>query len=197
MKSNQLEFDPVEHKYSHQGFTVPSVSQIISNLGLINTFGFNESAANRGRLVHEITEKIDKQIDFDAFDVDPDCVGYLHAYEKFRNEFKGVVIDSEFQVFDQINYYAGTADRVVEQTGARYILDIKTGAFQPWHKLQLGGYWNACHEKYGLCNEGLILSLKKDGSFKVQVVDGMKQFANLFLSCCAVYHFKNQTGSKK
>lgn len=89
-----------------------------------------EHKANVGTAIHELTERIDRgelvtgpyPSVLDGYAVD----AMLDAYRAATADLKCVAIE-ERVVLDGLKI-AGTADRVVEHDGQRYIADIKTGS---------------------------------------------------------------------
>ena len=78
-----LQFDEAIHRYTVNGVIVPSVTQIITSVGLYE-FDFVSSetlaiAAERGRIVHTYIEWYEKGI-LDESSIDPELQGYFDAY---------------------------------------------------------------------------------------------------------------------
>ena len=51
-----LHYDPETHIYTVDGEVLPSVTQILKDMGFIDVTWFNDYARERGSLVHKIIE---------------------------------------------------------------------------------------------------------------------------------------------
>jgi hypothetical protein len=79
----ELLFDPDSHTYTLNGEKVPSITQIIADMGLIDTTWFTDHSRERGTFVHRIIEwHLLKELDEDT--VDESLVGYLNAWKRFE-----------------------------------------------------------------------------------------------------------------
>jgi len=168
----EITFNAELHEYRNaKGEIVPSVTQVLTGIGLLD-FGAVKSdvldtAAQRGTIVHRITELHDKGEEFD--DDDNDLIpflGYFNAYKKFLSDF-GIKI---FQSIEEIIYskqmgYAGTLDRIAIIGTDKMLFDIKTGAEHPAHELQIGGYYGALMNPQQIKTAG-TLYLFAEGTYK-------------------------------
>lgn len=145
--TSQLQFDEALHRYTVNGRIIPSVTQIISAVGLYE-FDFVSKqtlavAAERGRIVHTYIEWYEQGM-LDESSIDPDLSGYFEAYLSCKKE--GLIPEHpemiENRVYSEKYKYAGTLDQMF---GGDWIHDHKTGAESPTHGLQLSGYWLALH----------------------------------------------------
>lgn len=144
----ELCFNEERHEYSVNGRIIPSVTQIISAVGLYEfDYVSRETlaiAAERGRIVHTCVEWYEKG-ELDESSIDPELTGYFEAYLDCRmvNSFPAPVAIEE-RVYSEQYGYAGTLDQEFPDD---WLNDIKTGLPSPVHGLQLSGYWLA---KYGM-----------------------------------------------
>lgn len=139
-----LTFNAERHEYKIDGVIVPSVTQILSAVGLYDyDFVSRETldvAAERGRIVHQYCEWYERGV-LDQSSIDPELQGYFDAYLSAKNH--GVIPAPdlvEHRVGSKKFNYAGTLDQFFEPG---WINDIKTGAKSPEHGLQVSGYWMA------------------------------------------------------
>lgn len=145
--SELLQFDEATHRYTVGGRIIPSVTQIISAVGLYEfDFVSKETlaiAAERGRIVHKAIEWHEQGL-LDESSLDPELAGYFEAYlaAKKAGELPEKPTAIEQRVYSAKYQYAGTLDQMF---GERWIHDHKTGAESPVHGLQLSGYWLALH----------------------------------------------------
>lgn len=173
-----LEFFEEEHKYLLDGEPLPSVTEILSPLQADSFAAINpqilKAAADRGTAVHEITQAMDYDLDYEEL-ISPELAPYADAYEDFlmdhECEWEGVEMPVHY--FDQ---YAGTIDRFGYVDGAPAVLDIKTVQSPSVEQkvsvaCQLYAYdraIKACFpEMTSKHMAHLALYLKKDGSYKL------------------------------
>jgi hypothetical protein len=130
-------FDPVAHAYfDDQGARLPSVSQIIQAAGLSGDPRFyRQGAAERGARVHLALEEIVKHGEtlLDDDEIRP----YVDSFRDWLAKLFPRPLQAEVKVQgrDPIPY-GGTVDLV----GEGMLVDYKTGAPAPWHRVQLCAY---------------------------------------------------------
>ena len=173
-----FEFNEEKHEYTLDGERLPSVTEILSPLQAESFAAINpavlQAAADRGTAVHEITEAMDYDLDYEDL-IAPDLVPFADAYEEFlmdhEVEWQGIEMPVHF--FEQ---YAGTVDRFGYIDGTPAVLDIKTVQSPSVEQkvsvcCQLYAYdraIKACFPEFqGKHLAHLALYLKKDGSYKL------------------------------
>lgn len=173
-----FEFVEESHTYLLDGERLPSVTEILSPLQAESFAAINpavlQAAADRGTAVHEITEVIDYDLDYEEL-LSPELVPYSDAYEEFLMdhdvEWHGIEMPVHF--FEQ---YAGTVDRFGFVDGAPAVLDIKTVQSPSVEQkvsvcCQLYAYdraIKACFPAFQAEHMAhYALYLKKDGSYKL------------------------------
>ena len=156
-EAGRVTFDPQSHTYTVDGRTVPSVTQILRECGMIDTAKYGDgSAAVRGTYVAEATE-YDDQGALDEDTLDPRLIGYVDAWRSFRAHTSAVIVASEGIVYDSVYGYAGRFDRIVRIHGQTWLLDLKTGGQEPWHSLQTAAYC-ACLDDPGMRRGAVYLT---------------------------------------
>ena len=144
---SELLFNEELHQYSVDGRIIPSVTTIISAVGLYE-FDFVSSetlavAAERGRAVHSMIEYYE-QGDLDESTIDPELQGYFDAYLALKRD--GHLPDHpkriEYRTWSEKYDYAGCIDQEFE---GDWLNDHKTGSPSPVHGLQLSAYWLMLH----------------------------------------------------
>ena len=166
----ELLFNEERHQYTVNGVILPSVTQIISAVGLYE-FDFVDAetlanAAERGRYVHMMIEYYEQgELDFDT--IHPDLSGYFEAYLSMKEA--GLIPQKadliEWRGYSEKNGYAGTLDMMF---GEDWIHDHKTGVKSPVHGLQLSGYWLIRHPNMAEKPKRLTCGYYgKDGSFEL------------------------------
>ena len=134
-----LAFEEEGHVYKYRNKPVDSVTQILSKAGLSGNPFYTPGSAQRGHEVHLMTALHDRGLlDEDEL---PDWMrGYLESWKQFLSTAPVIIIDIEKFVFNSKLKYTGRVDRTVYYDNVPGILDIKSGAYEPWHPIQLWGY---------------------------------------------------------
>lgn len=122
-------FDPIAHKYYIDEVEVPSITQVLKEIGAVNDFWYNEAGRERGVGIHFGCNAIIRKAPYVA---NPAYVGYYEAFEKFLKE-TGFVPDVELcekPLFHTKLLFGGTPDLVgtinsINEPWA--VIDIKTG----------------------------------------------------------------------
>mgnify|MGYP001617977587 FL=1 len=84
--------------------------------------------------------------------------------------------------------YAGTTDRAIFWRGQNAILEIKTGAPEPWHALQVSGYQGLI-----TCGLRLVLYLKADGTWSLVTHTDINDWP-IFRSAVGIWHWRAAHG---
>lgn len=164
MTALPIEFDAEKHEYRVYGAVWPSVTQLIREAGLVDSFGHTDFRAARGSYIHACTAMDDRgELDFDA--IEPEAKGYVEAWRAFRLLIEFSPTEIEKIVICESRRYCGTLDRIGTFGGSRdpWIVDIKCGAFAPWHFVQLAMY-AACLPRP---MRRAVVCLSDDGSFRM------------------------------
>ena len=186
---NALTFDPETHTYRKGETVLPSVTQILKDVGLIDTTFFAPEYAERGTRVHEATVFWD-ETGMDDDTLPEEWAGYLSAWKKFREE-TGFVPSHIEQAFCSDQGYAGTVDRIGKTHKINpLLLDIKTGPSQPWHRLQLAAYALLVKRELNIPIWDMWgVHLRKDGIYAVESYKSIEHSAD-WLAVLRVYHIK-------
>lgn len=170
----RLDFDAAAHKYSlvddDTGETkeIPSATQILSGLGLVDFSRFTQADMQRGTDRHLATELWDRG-SLDEGSLDDNTRPALEAWRKFLDDSGFKESDIEVRVSSLSKRYAGTVDRVGSIDGKRTMIDIKGSSEMPTYALQLWLYkiaWEEMHE--GDRMENLIsVHLRRNGTYRV------------------------------
>lgn len=154
-----LEFDEATHTYFADGERVPSVTQILDSVGLIESDYFTEEHRRRGILVHalcamsntgslkEFFAQKDRGMQWTPEEIE-EAKLYHIQYRKFLGSIKGAYKfeGAEQKVFCPEFCYAGRLDFWGKLAGLPAIFDIKTnrsGYTPAWAKWQLAAYAHA------------------------------------------------------
>ena len=167
----ELTFNAELHEYRIGGKRVPSVTEVCSPLTALEMGKLNpaiiQAAANRGTVIHELTELIDYGTAAEDLELYPDIGGYILAYQRFLRDYSPKWHSIEYRLGSAELGFAGTLDRMGVIDDKPCIVDVKTvasatrSAKVSW-VAQLSGYrmlcGNATLDRY-------ILQLKPTGKY--------------------------------
>jgi len=194
-----LQFEAASHTYTLDGQILPSVTQVLEDVGIID-YSFlpaedRQKYLTRGSAAHLATQ-LDDEGDLDEDTVDPAIAPYLVAWRGFRSDSGFTPALIEHRGFSPEHGYAGTLDRSGTFSGkptTMYILDIKTGTAPWWVRVQLAAY-SAFFDgprKY----PRIAVELHDDGTYRVSEEfpgrDWQKDFS-VFTSALEVYRAKRR-----
>lgn len=164
-----LHLDRATHTYTLDGRVLPSVTQVLEGVGIIDYDHIpndtRQAALQRGSDVHTITH-FDDEGDLDEASVEPHLAGYLAGWRKFRLETevgRMPITAMEHQMFHVEHWYAGTLDR---EFGGKVIVDIKTGEAPWWVRIQLAAYRELRKNTEAI--HRLAVELHKDGTYRLR-----------------------------
>jgi len=181
-----IQFDPATHIYTVEGGRFPSVTQIISDMGLYgDTSYFTEYCRERGSFVHQIIKyHVDNELDEST--IDPALQGYFDAWRRFESEAQYIGDVCEHLLADQTYRFAGTIDHLGHLNGYPCVIDVKTGAMSPATALQLAGY-EVLQKHPGIRRFGLQLTA--DGKYKLKEYKDRGD-RGVFLAALAIHWWK-------
>lgn len=143
---NNFRFDPEKHEYWLGESRLPSVTEILNDVGLISDYAKNEEAALRGTYVHKACALlIDGELDWNS--VDERITGYVKSFHLWvihcgLNRQHPIV---EKPGFNSDFGYGGTPDLIFNagiRSIAPLLVDLKSGTPAEWHRLQTAAYVN-------------------------------------------------------
>jgi hypothetical protein len=149
MNSPRIELNEDTHEYRVDGVLKRSVTQTLTDVGIIDSRWFDGQSRIRGDYVHRATALHDlKKLKLES--LDPTIRPYFDAYVKFRQEsgFKPALIEEK--LFWKEMDICGTLDRTGALNGRQGILDIKTGHCPLWVRYQLAAYQAAYKSMTGI-----------------------------------------------
>jgi len=104
-------FEPDGHVYTYQGQHWPSITQILSAEGFIDTTFFDEWSRDKGSMVH-LAVKYDLAGELDEESLDEEIRPYLAAFRRFMAESGFKVSQSETPGVNTVHRYSGTPDLI-------------------------------------------------------------------------------------
>lgn len=170
-----LRFEEEGHKYFLDDKQLPSVTQILEAVNVIDKRFYAPGSDLRGRYIHRMIE-LDDTGELEESNVREDLKGYLEAWRKWKSDREAKILESEYRVYHPFYLYAGTIDKVIDSAYLT-IADIKTGQPERWHALQLTAYFQAFlhmpNETRWKTNDIYLLNvyLKEDGGYKAVAVE--------------------------
>lgn len=193
----EITFNESAHEYKIDGAHTPSVTQILSSVGMYKGLenvpkNVLKIAGERGHIIHECIE-LHLKNELDESSIDPELSGYFNAYLSARKEYPQIfekLHTYEKMVYSKKYKYCGRLDAC----GDRLIVDWKTTAqTDPVHGLQLSAYWMAEHPDYLHDKPETLacLYLHKDGDF-VFVKYEYQPLA--WMACLAVHKWQMRNG---
>lgn len=124
------------HVYKVKDRKVACVTDILKELGFIDTRWFKPGDANKGKRIHQITELFDRGI-LNRESLSEEQNKHLINWEKFLEEYEVEIYIAEAHLYHPYYFYGFTPDRIAKVKGKYAIIDLKTGAKIRWHRLQL------------------------------------------------------------
>lgn len=184
-----LTFNKQLHEYKYDGVVLPSVTQILENVGLSDFSAVNsrvmQIAQERGSFVHLATQLFD-QGELDESTVDPELSGYLDGWKAFVSDFKPKFTAIEKMICNLDFGFAGTLDRIAVIKRKKTLIDIKTGVKSKAHEVQHGGY-----SLIEPVNAAWTVYLSQNGKYTVEIHD-LPRAKRTFLAALTIYKYKKQ-----
>jgi hypothetical protein len=128
----RLEFDQAAHAYTLNGRRVPSVTQVLQPLEMLDGIpdGVLERARLRGQHVHEAMALLVRD-ELDWSSLDHELVPYIEGGKRFLDESGLTVIASELRVGCARIRCAGTLDLLAHWRKSETFIDFKATAVMP------------------------------------------------------------------
>ena len=165
-----LQFDEASHAHMLNDVRLPSVTAVLDLLDPFVETSAGIEAGLRGTITHDACEYFDLDCLHEGA-VPEDCIGRVRAYQRFREQCGFQIEAIEFKFYHSKHLYAGRIDRVVNMRGLT-ILDIKSGAERPTHKLQIAAYAEGYRDFTGdKPKRAACVYLRDDGSYTLKWLD--------------------------
>ena len=154
--------------------TLPRVTRVMLDAGLVDARWYTEFAAERGSAVHKACY-LAAGGDLEESSLDPRIVGYVDAYNHFRSECNFRPQWREYEVASRVWRYVGHLDLAGfllprNSVDRLAVIDIKTGSAGPQTGVQLAAYGRALIEQRQLIGQPAsryALELRGDGTYKL------------------------------
>ena len=170
----EFRFIPDPRGYWLGSRRLPSVTEILGDLGIIETEWFTEASRRRGTAVHEACQYLEENdLVWDSLKPIEDFLGEaiiprVEAWQKFLDNTGWKSTRIEEKQYHPTYLYAGAKDRRGFFPGdrAESILDIKTGALSKWWRWQTGAYEEMDRAHDGIRRHRLCVELRANGTYK-------------------------------
>lgn len=190
------------HIYEHDGMVVPSVTQVLGLAGINDVsqipLHYLERAAGIGTAVHQACEFLD-QDDLDLGSVDPSIVGYVLAYQRFKEEHQFFPLTIEQRTISNVDdfYYGMCVDRIGMIGDNPFLLDLKTASKrQKFWPIQTAAYAVGMADRidYPGCARACV-HLAKEGTYDLIPHADEADF-EVWWAALRVAHWKLTHGTK-
>ncbi len=170
-KNERVAYNDALHKYTIDGRTVPSITQVcysnVDDFMFTNRNAFN-TAANFGTAVHDLCHEhnLGQEPDYQKqvnkrriLDRDIDSArAHVEQYKRILAQNDLTVVGSEILLYSIVRKVAGRSDGIVRDArGYYWIYDIKTGQLDVRAQLQMAGYKFMAEELFNIKIKGGII----------------------------------------
>lgn len=182
------EYDDATHTYTMRGIRHRSVTQTLTDAGLIDTRYYTDDACARGTRIHKAIElwdgcKAPEQMGLGATDL-----GYWRAYTDWLAESQTRTVARE----QRVNF--GHVDLVGVSRAQRLgVYDFKTGPEADWHSAQIVAYWQLVRSTIGEPDlDAWLIYLRGNGRYRAvrlaqrQMRDGFALWSAANITCTAL-----------
>ena len=184
-----LNFNPDLHQYSVGNEILPSITQILSAEGFVDTTWYTDAGRDRGTIRHLVTHQHDIGELYED-ELDPEYLPTLKAYKAFLKDTGFKVRDSEVPRYHKTLKYAGTPDKVGELGKYIAVVEIKGLGLEPWHQIQTAAQAELVKQDYNVVIvKRFSLRFKPDGTYRLEE-HANRQDAGIWLSAVAVHNWK-------
>lgn len=168
--------------------SLPRVTELLVEAGLIDTQHFTDEARDRGTALHLACEYFDLST-LDVSSIDSHIMGRFNAYRRFLREVQPEILAIEESLVNKVAGYRGTLDRRLIIDGSEGVLDIKPPSMAPWHGLQLQFYADCFDRPMLRWN----LHLSDSGTYKL-VSQTKRRDRTVCRSILHIHHWKVSNG---
>lgn len=195
-KSMRLEFDKSAHAYTVNGQAVPSVTQVLAPLEILDGIpqAVLERARVRGQHIHEAMALLVRD-DLDWSSLDPDLMPYIEGGKRFLEESGAVVIASEMRVACPLIRCAGTLDLLAHWRDADSLIDFKATATVPATVGPQTAAYERLYQAMHSCRPKKRYCVQlKPGDYKVHPLTDPADWI-VFQSCLNIYHWRSKNAA--
>lgn len=182
-----VEFNPDTHTYTCGGERIPSVTQVLADLGFYGDAVkyFTDYKRDLGSFTHKAIE-LHLSGELDESTLDPAILPRFNAWRRFEEETGYVSLGCEVVMWSESSRFAGTLDHKGILNDKPSLIDVKTGLLMPATGIQLGAY-EILDGTPGLKRYGL--QLKEDGTYTLKEYKDRTD-RQIFLAALSVWWWK-------
>jgi len=179
-----IEFEESTHTYWVDGTVYPSVTQIMSAIGLVRPYTGDPWYGERGTACHVAAVLFDQGI-LDPESVDPAISGFLDAYARFKRETGMEWEYTEKRFHHPVYRFCGTIDRALP------LVDLKST--NSACDLQLSFYGELLRAN-GIDpgRTSYFLHLREDGSYRLAPYKFNRRDTNICLAAASLFHWRKE-----
>lgn len=178
------------HQYYLGSEELPGVTTILKAVGEIDTSFMTDSGASVGKRRHHMTQLLDEGR-FDWGSILPEDIPYAQGWEEFKVDQAPTFDAIEVKGYHPIYRYAGTADRLADIGGEKYIIDIKTGKPLKWHPLQATLYAMIFSTDDGELPGAICVYLREaKGKNYSMVTYDPRKYVSVATACLTLYQWR-------
>ena len=196
-----ITFKEDTHQYFDESeVEVPGITTILKSAALIDYRApgnelFSEDFMLRGKAVHKAIELYNKKT-LDENTIDEVVKPYFEAYKKFKKDTGYKSKQSEVLAWHPQRRYATMVDDIGFMGQDPVLLEFKTGAYQPWHRLQVVA-GRACLGDEFKTNKDFVLQLNDNATYTLHKVPYEVTEEMLFFSLVNLYYWKKNNNCLK
>jgi hypothetical protein len=182
-----LTFEAETHTYRFRGQVVPSVTQALEPLQMLDGVSREalDYARDRGSKVHLACHLYNMDT-LDEAALDPALTPYLRGWQDFLTDTGFEITSSEVPIYNRGLGYAGTPDVTGNYAGTTWVIDIKSGEVPSTVGAQLAAYQHALAKRP---RRRLCVQLLPDGRYKMFEQKDMGDMS-LFISALNIHNFR-------
>lgn len=188
-------FNEEKHQYLLDGQELPGTTKILTDAGLID-FSFMSAEKlqwylDKGNAVHLATELWDRD-ELDEDTVDPEIVGRLEAWKRFRLEIPFEIQGIEIPLYHPLYRYGVKPDRWGIINGKLTLVEIKPANQEPWHILQRAANRASLVATGTPIVHDLNVYLSDDGTYKLSKCSSGRKEASEFFTLATSFWIKEK-----
>lgn len=181
------------HIYRVDGVVRFGINEILHGAGLVDTKFFTEFGRDRGRAVHKAVELYELGT-LDENTIDPDIVGYVDAWKSYRSKVGISVLWQERKLYSPAYLFCGTPDLLGIIKKENVLVEIKTGAPQPYTALQMAAQKHLVEINFEIkIKHRYEVELMENGNFK-QIEHTDKSDEQVFIALVVAQQWKKKAG---
>lgn len=180
-----------DHSYWLDGQRVPSITQMLEQVGLVDATWFTAESRDRGTMIHDLCSAYDYGTLHDPEEVTEEYRGWVKAYVKAKSMVRFEILAIEEALAHPHYRYAGRIDRRLIIYSAQGLMELKSGVKEKAHAIQTALQAMLAELECGIPAEMLsryALYLRGNGKFTLEQHKDSRDFIeakNVIRTCCS------------